>query len=409
MKMSDKKSTKIEDVLTEQQLQDIASRCVAGQVVGRVLRPASEGLGGFLGDHFRLTLEVQADDQRRTLPLFVKRVPLHNEGKLAFVRENAFFEREMTVFKLLEDMETGPTPWAPKALFYSDSVLVMPDLAPEGYSVRDHLQTFDLPHIMATLTSVARFHAGCANLETNRGLALKRPYSIMEDQGKIIVESNFQDTPWIHAAAKLTTNIIRKFTKYNFEETDVLKQFLASFNDPAESKGLNVIIHKDLWVNNIMFKYENDVPINAILLDFQCARYGPPAFDIAVLLYTTTSRSFREKHEDAILRHYFKIFTESLNVDTKVRLKDLGYDYEEFLRWFEISRRFGMVVTLILFPYFLMDPVTAHAVFNNPLTFERVAFEDRTPEVLAHIERCPQYGERMVEVTEEFVERCLRH
>ncbi|XP_048001327.1 uncharacterized protein LOC125238080 [Leguminivora glycinivorella] len=299
----------------------------------------------------------------------------------------------MTVFKLMEDMETNsPTPWAPKALFCNDSVIVMPDLAPEGYIVRDHLQTFDFPHIMATLTSVARFHAGCANLETKRGIALQSPYSIMEDHGKIIVESNFKDTPWIHAAAKLTANIIRKFTKYNFGEADVLKQFLASFDDPDKSNSLNVIIHKDIWVNNVMFKYENDVPTNAILLDFQCARYGPPAFDIAVLLYTTTSRSFQ-----------------SLNVDTRNRLNDLGYDYEDFLRWFEISRRFGMVTSLILLPYFLMDPVKAKGVFNNPLTFERVAFEDRSPEVLAHMDLCPQYGERMVEVTEEFVERCLQH
>ncbi|XP_047991286.1 uncharacterized protein LOC125230235 [Leguminivora glycinivorella] len=405
------KCVQVRDILTEEQIGHIVTRSVgSGQVLETAIRPATDGLAGFVGDHYRLTLEVAVDGRRHNLPLFVKAVPRHNDAKISFIRENGFFKREMTVFKIIEDLETGPTPCVAKALFYSDSVLVMPDLAAQGYSIRNQLETFDSPHLLVALNSVARFHAAFANYETKKSLANNRPYSVLEDHGDIIVETTFKDTAWIHTAAKLTANMIERLSKYksipNLKDS-VLNQFLSGCKDLKASDSLNVIIHKDLWVNNIMFKYENDVPINAIILDFQCVRYGPPAFDVLMLIYLTTSRSFRQENEDLILNNYFETFIEYLDMDTKLRLKTLGYDFEDFQKWVCKARRFAMVAVLSIFPFVLMDSSTASETFDDPDTYGRLMYEDRTEVVLAHAMRCREYGSRQVELAEEFVERFL--
>nr|CAD7202143.1 unnamed protein product [Timema douglasi] len=40
------------------------------------------------------------------------------------------------------------------------------------------------------------------------------------------------------------------------------------------------------------------------LVDFQMARYGSPALDLANLLYCCTSLELRQKHMDNLLEHY---------------------------------------------------------------------------------------------------------
>ncbi|XP_047991285.1 uncharacterized protein LOC125230234 [Leguminivora glycinivorella] len=413
-------SVRVGDILDDSQLCHIIKKCIGDgswQLVSAELRPAAaEGIAGFLGDHFRLTVRIKLDGRLVIIRLFVKSLPLNNAPKAEFIDEHHFNKKEVSIFKLLDEMDIlveDANPFVANALLYNESILVMRDLTPEGYSTTNQLQTFDLPHVLVTLASVARFHAAFANHETKKSLALQRPYSIVEEHPHINVESNFKDTPWIHSGAKLSANIINTFSnKYNTIpdlETKFLKQFLEACDELAEHKEtLNVVLHKDLWVNNIMFKYENGVPINSILVDFQCVRYGPPAFDVTFFIYNTTSRSFREQYEGTYLKHYFNIFTEFLDVHTKSRLKVLGYDFEDFLRWIEYSKRFAGLGGIMLGPYVLMDPGTAQVTFDDPATFEKLTNEDRSEPVLAHARRCAEYKRRLVDINEEFVERYVR-
>lgn len=290
----------------------------------------------------------------------------------------------------------------------------MRDLAPEGYSTHNQFEVLGREHLRVAMAAVARFHASVAGHEARRSRALARPYSLMEEYGHFITENNFRDTPWIAAGAKLTANIIQHFSDkhrnaiLNLEEK-LLKQFVATCDDLSERKDtLNVLIHKDLWANNIMFKHEAGVPTHAVLLDFQCVRYGPPAFDVMLCWYCTTDRSFRERHEREILQYYFDTFMSAVDDVTKEKLKGLGYDYEEFLRWVEESRKFGLLVSIMLYPYILLDQDTAREMFDNPETFLKHTNEDRSEPVLAYARRCDAYRIRQVEVCEEFVERYLQ-
>lgn len=291
----------------------------------------------------------------------------------------------------------------------------MPDQTAFGYTQCHYLHTLDLPHVLTVAASIARFHATYANFATKKSWNRQRPYNFLDEYGHLMKEPTFYDSPWLRGCGKLSTNLLytfsKKYNNVNFPnlEEQLIKLFIESsdnFRDYDDT--LNVLVHRDLWLNNIMFKYADGVPVNALLLDFQCLRYGPPAFDLNMFLYMTTTRNFREQNEREVFEHYYSVFTESLNDATKQRLKNLGYTREEFLSWCEKSRMFGMVLAIGIFPYVLMSPVAASRYFDDPLTFDRY-LEDRTEPVIEYCKQCPVYRDRQVDTIEEFVERYIEN
>ncbi|XP_072948795.1 uncharacterized protein, partial [Epargyreus clarus] len=398
------------DILTRKQICHILNQAVgeSWQLTGAEVKPASLGLTGFQGDHYRITLQVKVKDCEEEVNIFVKSLPLSNQPKASFIDENNFYRREMLMFGLFEKMPLAGDPWCARAYIYTDKIVVMPDLLYQGYRQCPPLDCLDLKHTLLTTASIARFHAAFANYETKRNS--NGQVSFNQKYADIIKEANFKDTAWMRAAAKLTTNFLRTFSdkweKYpsNIGEM-LLHLYIKACDSLIECDSFNVVNHKDLWINNIMFKYEGDTPTNSLLIDFQCIRYGPPAFDVMIFLYLNTSRSFRDEFETTILRHYYVTFLQNVDDETKERLKLLGYDYVVFLSWCDKARMFGMMEAITIFPYVLMEPAIAQKTFDDPETFIKYCDEDRTDPVIAHAKECVIYKERQLEICEEFVER----
>ncbi|XP_063825994.1 uncharacterized protein LOC135075485 [Ostrinia nubilalis] len=406
------KQQALEDILTEKQLHQIVKEYEGEepwQLTDYSIKPATEGLAGFLGVHLKIRLNVKLEGRTKTIHLFAKCMPFDNKPKIDFIDRNNFYRREMIMFQLIEKMRAseGPNPWCTRALVCNESILVLPDLHVQGYATRPHNRTLDLPHVLVAAASLARCHAAVAKHEAR----FDKPHSFYREHESTLTEPNFVASPWLTAAAKLTTNILTAFSTKPLKDIPGLEDkihhgFLAACDDlTLHEDTLNVVLHKDMWPNNIMFKYENGLPANALLIDFQCIRYGPPSFDLMAFLYLTTSRSFREQHERKILHYYYCVFYESLDDATKRKLNDLGFDREEFLRWCERSRRFGLCEAISIFPYVLMDPVVAQKTFDDPVTFDKYFVDDRSEPVLAHANEDPIYKNRQLEVAEEFVER----
>ncbi|KAI8421456.1 hypothetical protein MSG28_009512 [Choristoneura fumiferana] len=358
-----KKQCSVEDVLTDHQVCLIVKKCVgetAGwQLVGKELAPAAEGLAGFLGDHFRLTLTVKLGD---SLSVTVGRqgVPV----------------------QLVRAGDARPVPFG---LLHARPV-------------RDPGRGA----LARALAAVARFHAAVADHEARRSRA-RPPYSLMEEHGHLIVENNFRDTPWIAAGANSppissNTSPISTGTLFRFGSP-------GACNDVSERKDtLNVLIHKDLWANNIMFKHEAGVPTNAILVDFQCLRYAPPAFDVMLCWYCTTDRSFRERYEREMLQHYFDTFISTVNEVTKEKLK--VWDMITKSTCGVSAVRSASIDHAV--PLHPAGPGHRAGDVRQPETFLKHTNEDRSEPVLEYARRSDGYRTRQLEVCEDFVERYLK-
>ncbi|XP_053609643.1 uncharacterized protein LOC128674776 [Plodia interpunctella] len=408
---------KLEDVLTKKEVDIIINKLNFGQewrLVSSDVRQAMDGIAGFLADHLRVTLHVESDDCRESIKLFLKRLPVNNQPKAEFISRSNYFKREELGCRLLDEIRVpnDPLPWSPQPLVYNESLIVMSDLSPLGYSVLPQLDTVDLPHAIATASAIARFHAATANYETKKRL-INPTWTFSKVYPEVCEEPTYTDTPFVHCGAKLIYNFITIFSKKyeNIPNLDsrIDKLFVEACDSVQEyGDTLNTLIHKDLWMNNIMFRYEKGVPVNAILIDYQLMRYAPPAFDLMIFVYLITTRRFREKYEKRILLHYFSEFIGNLEYCTKKRLDLLCYDEAEFIRWCEKARLFGVMFALMNFPYVLMDSKSAQKTFDDPATYQKYFAVDRTEPVVAYCHENNLYRERQLEACEEFVERYVK-
>lgn len=85
--------------------------------------------------------------------------------------------------------------------------------------------------------------------------------------------------------------------------------------ETLESSGpLVCIVHGDYWNNNMLFKYEDGIPVLLWMLDFQLSRIGHPVGDVAYFLYTSTLPNTRQKYLHDLLSHYFDTLTTDLRL-----------------------------------------------------------------------------------------------
>ncbi|KAJ2938016.1 hypothetical protein O0L34_g14468 [Tuta absoluta] len=401
-------------VLTEARLEAILEKALGKSWKAEEvsIRPAAIGLTGFLGDHYRATIMAKdvVTGRLETLRVFVKCLPMVNIEKAEFIDSNNFNRREKIMFQLFEELggDEGPNAWRPKAYLYDDTILVMPDLSADGFAPRHFQDTLSLSDVLLVTASIARFHAAYANYETKKTVDPLRPYNFLDEYGDIMTEPTFCESLWLRAAAKLSANMINTFSaKYQGTISDLESKLHELYLESCGSlryysDTFNAIVHKDLWMNNILF-----APGRAVIVDYQCVRYGPPTFDLMMLLYLCTTREFRDKHEKEVFHHYYSVFIKSLDAPTTRRLKEIGYDEEEFLRWCERARMLSLFCAIGIFPYVLMDPESAARTFDDPETFKKLTDEDRSEPVIQYARTCQTYLDRQVQTTEEFIERYL--
>lgn len=68
----------------------------------------------------------------------------------------------------------------------------------------------------------------------------------------------------------------------------------------------NVLNHGDMWINNIMFQYDNDGNIQEMLfVDLQMCKYGSPAIDLYYFLISSCNPDIKMKEFDYLIRYYY--------------------------------------------------------------------------------------------------------
>lgn len=107
LKMVGKKLWLLDEILTEKQIHHILKQSlgdVTADLKNSEVKPAVDGIAGFLGDHMKVVLDVDVLGERRKVHLFVKRIPDWNKPKTDFINEFNFYRREKMMFKILEEI-----------------------------------------------------------------------------------------------------------------------------------------------------------------------------------------------------------------------------------------------------------------------------------------------------------------
>lgn len=167
---------------------------------------------------------------------------------------------------------------------------------------------------------------------------------------------------------------------------------------------LKVLSHRDIWKNNLMFKFGDDKsfkdPIHCVLLDFQTVRYLSISIDVLMAIICTTTRNHQEKH----FNHYLKFYYDHLLLE----LNKFGIDlnskmtFDSFVRSCQHHKQFTLVYNVII----IMITMIQQEFFVNFTDDEYRDFAEgnRSKSILENMKQDSFYEECLLEAVEAVIE-----
>jgi Ecdysteroid kinase-like family len=120
---------------------------------------------------------------------------------------------------------------------------------------------------------------------------------------------------------------------------------------------LKVLSHRDVWKNNLMFKFNDaNLPTHCVLVDFQTTRYLPISIDVLMAIICTTGRRHREENFENYLKFYYEQLETCLknldiNLNTLMSFDDFTTTCEYHKLVMLIYRCILLMITLIPHEY----------------------------------------------------------
>jgi hypothetical protein len=372
---------------------------------------------GNCGDHAILNVTLKSNNESpERYSFFVKLYP-RLEFVIEFIEGNGSFKKEIFVYKLFDLMHDE------QIKILSDCVpmcylttpykyLVLDNLAEEKYQSPDKHQVLDYDTVRVVLEALAKLHASTLIYEEKKSCRLIDLYGEDFAETYFNDREDFPNKEGLDAALK---GIVKCIELFDFSEKllsgkdfkTVLEEVCARIYALAKpsKKFRNVVCHGDIWVTNVLVKRDDcGKPVKCKLVDFQCARYTPPAQDVMSFIHLTTSRDFRRKYMYNLIGIYYT------SLEKHVTLA--GYDmktvipFDEFLASCEEQKVFGLVQTGIYFPLILLRTKVIKDYFGNKESNREALLEDRSILVRENMDDDDAYKNRIRDCIQDLKDYC---
>lgn len=150
------------------------------------------------------------------------------------------------------------------------------------------------------------------------------------------------------------------------------------------------MIHGDLWSNNLMFKKNEKGEVDsAVMVDFQLARYAPPAHDIVTFLHFVQNNDYRLQHEAELCKYYYDTLGQEL-AKNDVDVKKV-FPWEDFLESYHFFDEFGAISSVLYFQLILTPSEITSKFLASPELFDKnmlVSRSEMIVECYLHDEIC---------------------
>ncbi|XP_072381946.1 uncharacterized protein [Diabrotica undecimpunctata] len=229
----------------------------------------------------------------------------------------------------------------------NNAALVLENLKIQGFDNIDRIKGFDLATTKMILKSLAEFHA--------IPVAIKlKDTKTFEKNIKAYMSCNFP------AAPKPPVEDLFEVV-YNALQDETYKKFVPTIQESAKKFSLMsdefrepfaTISHRDLWVNNIMVKQEENTTKEVKIVDFQLYSYDSPAADIFFFLFSSVNFDVLRNHLDNLLHYYQQHFQNTL----KDLNCDLDFSYQKFVEELGLATRWELAHTIFMVFFVINGP-----------------------------------------------------
>lgn len=383
-----------------------------------------ESLGdskGFLGQYYRLhiTAKCGADgDGTQSLRFFAKTPPPSDNPQFEFLKRYDIFNKEITVYTdLMRRMGVGKPPkWIVECYFCKQNVIiVLEDASLDGYVTPNKYVPLDEDHCVWLLRTLSKFHSRSLILDEKLRLEGNNR-TILDLYGHLLNEVLFADgdeisekvlfsgTMGFYAMIDCVENFdndTKNDIKYRFT---MWSQNISRLLAPSE-RHRNVICHRDIWTNNIMFRHDPDGNTNGCyIIDWQFLCYCPPAIDFACCIYLTTNRTTRDHYFDTFAKLYYDSLAQNLAQE--------GLDIDKHLPWtafcesFAEARNIALIYAALNLHVMLMSDSITTQYFDEVDKLKQAFYGNKRGEIVRHqCEAVPEYKMRILEIVLEIKDR----
>lgn len=269
------------------------------------------------------------------------------EIQLVVMVKNNIYPREIQAYsEFLNEAEKllisvgDDTKFAPKCLhttFEPKDLLVFEDMREKGYKAfpRNHQLNFD--QALPIIVKIAKLHATSAVL-------FEKNSSIMElyVEGSISTNPERQDFLVHYENCARTLGLVAE-KEWGSEWKEIagkLKTLSKKIVQKGcdlylrDDKSFNVFNHNDLWIPNVLFKFNENNSIEDILfVDFQLSYFGSPGIDLNFFFYGSLSEETRILSTKKLTRIYHQILSETLSkLNFKKKIPTLHDIHVELLK-----------------------------------------------------------------------------
>ncbi|KAI4473883.1 hypothetical protein M0802_015893 [Mischocyttarus mexicanus] len=284
------------------------------------------------------------------------------------IEQSKVFDTEMSVMmNLLKKMNdlVGPAYiLGAQALYVKKEYpgfLVVEDLVPLGFRMADRQAGLDLPHSMLAIQGLARFHA------SSLAICEKEPYhKTLYTRGIYSDEYSSDITSFFTLGIKALAEEVKKwpnFEKYGEKIAKISDKLYHETSKVTKYRDdeFNVINHGDCWVNNMMFRYnEEGQPIDhtfnllvmLLKVDFQVSVYGSPALDLQYFFSTSPNDEVYENNKDNLLDEYYSILCNTMK---QLNCKTLPPSKETLQKAIKERELLSMTSSFAILPLVLID------------------------------------------------------
>jgi len=246
-----------------------------------------------------------------------------------------------------------------------DAVLVQENLQTSGFRPGNRQKMYDLAHARLILKYTAEYHALCIALKTKKPEYFQTHvlphFKKFNINGGISAEAKKDLDEQTTADVKLATNNNANLVEEIRNLNDLYNRHSAALEVPDSI--YNSLAHCDLWINNIMIQYdENLKPCKVKLVDFQIAQYQSLAHDLIFFLLSSVEAKALEENYQNFLRYFYEWFIACLK---RVEVNTEQYKFESFLH--EVQRVAPLEIPHALFmtKVILADSSTMPADFKD--------------------------------------------
>lgn len=342
---------------------------------------SAAGEAQFASSVYFLVAVFQSDEGILQLPLVVK-YNMGDELVRKWLNLDCQFQNEVITYeKILPFLDSfGKTNEIfPKFFFGSTEsvdpgryVIVLEDLRSSGYKLTREVLDLDFAHCALAFRKLGSFHALSF---AAKKLNSERFFEVMNNFVETrLFDCHFEDDDYLFAGsvARAAEPLLRKGIKVN-----EIENFLKKIKNSTEyfknllkvKEPMGVICHGDFCRNNVLYKYDNEKPVDIKLFDLAHARYGSPMLDFTFFFLLNCSEESRKTHRE----EYLQIYHDSLSATVPdVEVPSL----EDFKEEFRLKAVYGYLHCAFFKPA-MMDPVPF-----NPMEAVREPLEVRAARTL---------------------------